>query len=105
MITTLASLISVLLALIAAALWAASAAVNLPVIGSAYGTIANLEPFYAAMKKVARLNKLSRYVPFSRRKHVPRSTLPPHRPKGSTAIAVVIPTQDEAEKLFGISSK
>jgi hypothetical protein len=56
MITTLASLISVLLALFAAALWAASAAVNLPVIGSAWGTIANLEPFYAAMKKVARLN-------------------------------------------------
>ena len=56
MITTIASLISVLLALIAAALWAASAVVNLPVIGSAYGAIANLEPFYAAMKKVARLN-------------------------------------------------
>ena len=35
---TLASLVSVLLALIAAALWAASAAVNLPVLGSAWGT-------------------------------------------------------------------
>jgi hypothetical protein len=56
MIATLASLVSVLFALIAALLWAASAFVNLPVIGSGYGAIANLEPFYAAMKKVARLN-------------------------------------------------
>ena len=41
---------------LAAILWAASAAVNLPVIGSAYGAIANLDPFYGALKKVARLN-------------------------------------------------
>ena len=56
MVTTLISLISIIFALIAALLWAWSAAVNLPVIGSAYGEIANLAPFYAAMKKVARLN-------------------------------------------------
>jgi len=56
MITTLASLASVSLALIAASLWAASAMLNLPVIGSAYGSIANLEPFYAAMRRVARFN-------------------------------------------------
>jgi hypothetical protein len=49
MIATLASLISVLFALIAAILWASSAFVNLPVIGSAYGAIANLEPFYPAL--------------------------------------------------------
>jgi hypothetical protein len=47
---------SVLFAAVAAALWAWASLVNLPVIGSAYGTIANLEPFYAAMKKVAKLN-------------------------------------------------
>jgi hypothetical protein len=56
MIATLASLVSVLFALIAALLWASSAFVNLPVIGSAWGAISNLEPFYAAMKKIARLN-------------------------------------------------
>jgi hypothetical protein len=48
--------IGVIFALLAAVLWGWSALVNLPVIGSAYGTIANLEPFYAAMKKIARLN-------------------------------------------------
>jgi hypothetical protein len=56
MLTTLASQISIIFALIAAVLWALSAAVNLPIIGSAYGEIANLASFYAAMKKVARLN-------------------------------------------------
>jgi hypothetical protein len=64
MIATLASLVSVLFALIAAVLWASSAFVNLPVIGSAYGAIANLEPFYAAMKKVARLILLSQLAAF-----------------------------------------
>jgi hypothetical protein len=39
--------------------WAWSSLVNLPVIGSAYGAIANLDPFYAALKKVARLNALA----------------------------------------------
>jgi len=47
---------SVLFGAIAALLWLWSALVNLPVIGSAYGTIANLEPFYVAIKKVAKLN-------------------------------------------------
>ncbi len=47
---------SVAFAGLAAGLWAASAKVNLPVIGSAYGDIANLDPFYKAMKTVARLN-------------------------------------------------
>jgi hypothetical protein len=48
--------LSVLFALLAAALWAWSSLVNMPIIGSAYGAIANLDPFYAALKKVARLN-------------------------------------------------
>jgi hypothetical protein len=56
---TLISGLSVLFALLAAALWAWSSLVNLPVIGSAYGAIANLDPFYAALKKVARLNALA----------------------------------------------
>jgi hypothetical protein len=50
------SQISVLFALLAAFLWAKSATVNLPVLGSAWGAISNLEPFYAATKKIARLN-------------------------------------------------
>jgi hypothetical protein len=50
------SWVGVIFALLAALLWGWSAFVNLPMIGSAYGTIANLEPFYAAMKKIARLN-------------------------------------------------
>jgi hypothetical protein len=48
------SIFSVAFAALAAGFWAWSSLVNLPVIGSAYGTIANLEPFYAAMKKVGR---------------------------------------------------
>jgi hypothetical protein len=36
--------------------WAWSALVNLPVIGSSYGAIANLDPFNAALKRIARLN-------------------------------------------------
>jgi hypothetical protein len=47
---------SVLFAALAAFFWARSALVTLPVIGSAYGAIANLDPFYAALKKVAGLN-------------------------------------------------
>jgi predicted membrane-bound dolichyl-phosphate-mannose-protein mannosyltransferase len=46
-------------AFVAAILWGMSAAVNLPVIGSSYGAIANLDPFYSALKKVARLNMLA----------------------------------------------
>ena len=46
----------VLFAAVAAALWAWASLVNLPIIGSGYGTIANLERFYDAMKKVAKLN-------------------------------------------------
>ena len=56
MMLTVMSGLSVISALAAAVLWGLSSLVNMPVIGSAYGTIANLEPFYAAMKKVARLN-------------------------------------------------
>jgi hypothetical protein len=51
-----ATIVSVVFAALAALLWAWSSFVNLPVIGSAWGTIANLEPFYVAMKKTARLN-------------------------------------------------
>lgn len=54
-----ANIVSVVFAALAAALWGWSAFVNLPVIGSSYGAIANLDPFYAAMKKVARLNGLA----------------------------------------------
>jgi hypothetical protein len=50
--------LSVAFALLAAALWAWSSLVNLPVIGTAYA-IANLDPLYAAFKKVARLNALA----------------------------------------------
>jgi hypothetical protein len=50
------SALSALFALAAAALWAWSSLVKLPVIGSAYGAIANLDPFYADLKKVSRLN-------------------------------------------------
>ncbi len=56
--------LSVLFALAAAALWAWSSLVNLPVIGSSYGAIANLDPFYAALKKVARLNALAAMFAF-----------------------------------------
>ena len=52
----LSSLVSIIFALIAGLFWAASAFVNLPVIGSGFGTISNLEPFYRAMKRVSRLN-------------------------------------------------
>jgi hypothetical protein len=41
----------VLFAAVAAALWAWASLVNLPIIGSGYGTIANLERFYDAMKR------------------------------------------------------
>jgi hypothetical protein len=47
---------SVVFAAIAAALWAWASLVYLPVIGSAYGEIANLNPFYTALKKVSKLN-------------------------------------------------
>jgi hypothetical protein len=50
------SWISVGFALLAAALWGWSALANVPVIGSAYAGIDNLEPFYKALKKIARLN-------------------------------------------------
>jgi hypothetical protein len=52
----LLSIVSVLTAAMAALFWLLSSLVNLPVIGSAYGAIANLDPFYVALKKVARLN-------------------------------------------------
>lgn len=51
-----ASWISVLFAGLAAFLWGWSSLVNLPVLVSGWGTLVNTEPFYAAMKKVARLN-------------------------------------------------
>jgi hypothetical protein len=55
-VVILVSQVSVLFALVAAVLWAASAMVNVPVLGSAYGAIHNLEPFYAAIKRISRLN-------------------------------------------------
>jgi hypothetical protein len=56
---TLLSISSVVSAFLAATLWAWSSLVNLPVIGSAWGQLANLDPFYAALRKVARLNALA----------------------------------------------
>jgi hypothetical protein len=53
---TIFSGVSVVFALFAALLWGWSSLVNLPVIGSSYGAIDNLAPFYAALKKVANLN-------------------------------------------------
>jgi hypothetical protein len=50
------SWIGVGFAALAAALWAWSSLVNVPVIGSAHGAIENLEPFYKGLKKIARLN-------------------------------------------------
>jgi hypothetical protein len=54
--SAIASIVSVIFAMLAAVLWGRSALVNLPIMGSAYGAIANLGPFYSAMKKVARFN-------------------------------------------------
>jgi hypothetical protein len=47
--------LSVLFSLLAAVLWAWSSLLNLPLIGSDLDLEA-LDPFYAALKKVARLN-------------------------------------------------
>jgi hypothetical protein len=46
----------VLFAALAAVLWGWSSIVNLPIIGSGYGEIANLGPFYKALKTISRLN-------------------------------------------------
>jgi len=62
---TLISQISVLFALSAAALWACSALVNLPMTVSPFGTIENLHTFYAGMKKVARLNAGAAFCAFT----------------------------------------
>jgi hypothetical protein len=64
MALTMVSVLSVVFALAAAVLWAWSSLVNLPVIGSAYGAIANLDPFYNAMKKIGRLNALAAMCAF-----------------------------------------
>lgn len=56
MTSQIATIASVFFAAAAAALWAWSATVNLPILGSGWGALVNAEPFYAAMKKVARLN-------------------------------------------------
>lgn len=61
MTSTYASGVGVVFALLAAVLWGWSALVNLPVIGSSYGSIANLDPFYMALRKVARLNGLAAF--------------------------------------------
>jgi hypothetical protein len=81
MLTTMASQTSIIFAFIAAILWFWSATASLPVIGSAYGEIANLAPFYAAMKKVARLNAgaaLSAFVSASARTSTRRPILEAH---------------------------
>jgi hypothetical protein len=50
------SFASVLFAGLAAILWAWSSAVNIPVLGSGWDTLVNSDGFYAAMKKISRLN-------------------------------------------------
>ena len=47
---------SVIFAALAAILWAWSSIINLPVLGSGWGTLVNSDAFYAAMKKIGRLN-------------------------------------------------
>jgi hypothetical protein len=47
---------SVVFAALAALLWAWSSFVNIPVLGSGWGTLVNSNEFYAAMKKIGRLN-------------------------------------------------
>jgi hypothetical protein len=53
------SLLSVLFAVGAALFWGQSARVDYPVIDNSYVQMVNIEPFYAALKKVARLNTLA----------------------------------------------
>jgi hypothetical protein len=60
------SILSIVFALAAAVLWGWSAFVHVPVLGSGWGTLVTVlkdgstengaTPFYAALKKVARLN-------------------------------------------------
>ncbi|MGC2778066.1 MAG: hypothetical protein WA418_20760 [Bradyrhizobium sp.] len=50
---------SVVFAGLAAVLWGGSAAVNIPLIGSGWGALVGLDAFYAAMRKIARLNMLA----------------------------------------------
>jgi hypothetical protein len=47
---------SVVFAAFAAVLWAYSSFVNIPVLGSGWGTLVNSDEFYAAMRKIGRLN-------------------------------------------------
>jgi hypothetical protein len=50
------SAISILFAALAAVFWAWSSLVNVPMIGSGWGTLVNTGPFYAALTTIARLN-------------------------------------------------
>jgi hypothetical protein len=51
-----ASIASVGFAAMAAGFWAWSSLVNVPIIGSGFGTLVNVEPFYSALTTIARLN-------------------------------------------------
>jgi hypothetical protein len=63
---SMTSIFSVLFAIASALLWGWSAWVHLPVLGSGYGSLTSkmrdgtiettAEPFFAAMKKIAKLN-------------------------------------------------
>jgi len=55
-VLTIISAASVLFAAFAAILWAWSSFVNLPVLGSGWGTLVNTNEFYAAMTLIGRLN-------------------------------------------------
>src|SRR5713101_3166236 len=50
------ALLSVLFAVGAAGFWGKSALVDYPVIDNSYVEMVNIEPFYATLKRVARLN-------------------------------------------------
>jgi hypothetical protein len=54
--TQLLTWVSVFFAGVAAVLWGASAAANMPIIGSGWGTLVGLDAFYTAMRRVARLD-------------------------------------------------
>jgi hypothetical protein len=52
----------VVFAALAALLWAGSAAVNIPLIGSGYGALVGLDEFYAAMRKIRASTCLLQYL-------------------------------------------
>ena len=58
---TIASLVSIILSVVAAGFWGSSAMANLPVIKGSYAVIENLGPFYKALTRIARLNAIAAF--------------------------------------------